>query len=458
VTSGPAPADEHVHPTSEDPLVAAVSEVVGGPVGPRVGRSRSWWTPLRVLLVLAALAMALGMVSKGACAADDFGGGATSLTHLCSSEVAASFDREGLDVLAWPWSGDPGLRERYAVTTQPPLVGLAAWGAAGVTRLLVGGDADADHARVVFTSVVAVGLAGLALLATAALAGVRRRRPWDAAGFAAAPVLVVAGTVSWDLLAVAAVAGTLWAWARDRPVLTGMLLGLGTAAGVWPVLVLGALLLVLVRRHEPASILPVAVTGLATWGLVNAPAFVTGRAQWEQAWAGTFSRAPGEGSAWSVLVAATPLGASTATVVAWLLVVLWCLAVVVVVLAGATIPRLSQVALLLVAGVTLLGPAHPPTHALWLLPLAALARPRWRDLLVWQAGEVLSFAMTGWWLAGELAPGAGDEAGAYWIAVAVRVACTLWLVAVVLRDVRRPAADPVRRSQPNWTRSHQVVV
>jgi len=458
VTNDPSPADRHVHPTREDPLTAAVSEVVGGPVGTRVGASRSWWTPLRVLLVLAALASALGMVSKGACAADGFVGGESSLTHLCSSDVASAWDAEGLDALAWPWSGDPALRERYAVTTQPAAVGLVAWGAAGVTRLLVGGDPGPDHARVVFTAVVAVGLAVLAMLATAALAGVRRRRPWDAACFAVAPVLVLSGVVSWDLLAVAAVAGAWWAWARDRPVLAGLLLGLGVAAGVWPVLVLGALLLVLVRRREPARVLPTAVTALATWGLVNAPAFVTGRAQWERAWAGAFPASPGEGSVWTVLVAATPLGASTAVVLAWGLVALWCLGVTVLVLGGATTPRVSQVALLLVAGVTLLGPAHPPSHALWLLPLAALARPRWRDLLVWQAGEVVSFAMTGWWLAGELAPGAGDEAGTYWIAVAVRLACTAWLVAVVLHDVRRPAGDPVRRSQSNSTRSHQVVV
>ena len=33
----------------------------------------------------------------------------------------------------------------------------------------------------------------------------------------------------WDLLALVFVAGALWAWSRDRPVLTGVMVGLGVA-------------------------------------------------------------------------------------------------------------------------------------------------------------------------------------------------------------------------------------
>jgi len=413
---------------------------------------------------VAALAAALGMASKGACAATDFDEGDGRFTHLCYSDVPVAWTREGLDTLAWPWSGDPGVREQYAVTTQPALVGLGAWGAAGVTRLLVGSDPEPAHARVVFTAVTAVGLAVLALLATGALAATRRRRPWDAGAFAAAPVLVLAGLVSWDLVAAAGVAGALWAWSRGRPVPAGVLLGAAAAAGVWPVLVLAALALVLVRRREPARVLPVAVTGLATWALLNAPGFVTGRAQWERFWSTAAGRGPDAGSLWTVLSATTPLGAGTATVVAWTLVGAWVVGVAVLVLGARTTPRVSQVALLLVAGVLLLGVAYRPQQALWLLPLAVLARPRWRDLLVWQAGEVLYFAMVWWWLAGDLAPGAGVQPGFYWVAIGLRLLATLWLVAVVVRDVLRPEHDPVRAApagdgpQPNSTRSNQVAV
>ncbi len=82
---------------------------------------------------------------------------------------------------------------------------------------------------------------------------------------------------------------------------------------------------------------------------------------------------------------------------------------------------------------------------LWLLPLAALARPRWRDLLVWQAGEMVYFGAIWLHLSGDLAPAATDATPVpYILAILVRVAAQLWLVGLVLRDVWRPWHDPVR--------------
>ena len=52
-------------PTREDPLVASLSEVVGGPVGDHAGPHR-WWSPLRLQLVLTAAALILGLAVPGA--------------------------------------------------------------------------------------------------------------------------------------------------------------------------------------------------------------------------------------------------------------------------------------------------------------------------------------------------------------------------------------------------------
>ena len=96
---------------------------------------------------------------------------------------------------------------------------------------------------------------------------------------------------------------------------------------------------------------------------------------------------------------------------------------------------------------------------LWLLPLAVLARPRWRDLIVWQAGEVLYFAAVWWYLGGFLAPAAGGDVGFYWTAVLVRMAAELYLVAMVVRDLWQPRFDPVRAStQLTTMRSNAVAV
>ncbi|HEX8779692.1 MAG TPA: hypothetical protein VF728_00790, partial [Nocardioides sp.] len=76
----------------------------------------------------------------------------------------------------------------------------------------------------------------------------------------------------------------------------------------------------------------------------------------------------------------------------------------------------------------------PPQWSLLLLPAAALAVPRWRDLLVWQVGELVALLLTGLYLGEHLAPTGGGPATAYWIAVLVRVLAQLWLVAAVLRE------------------------
>ena len=105
-------------------------------------------------------------------------------------------------------------------------------------------------------------------------------------------------------------------------------------------------------------------------------------------------------------------------------------------------PRLAQLGFLVVAGFLLVNKVYSPQYVLWLLPLAVLARPRWRDQLIWQAGEVLYFASVWWYLGGYLAPGGGGDAGFYWVAILLRMAAELYLVAIVVRDVLLPALRP----------------
>jgi hypothetical protein len=74
-----------------------------------------------------------------------------------------------------------------------------------------------------------------------------------------------------------------------------------------------------------------------------------------------------------------------------------------------------------------------------------LARPRWRDLLVWQAGEVLYFAMVWFYLGGYTASAtSGGQDRLYSLAILIRVTAEVYLAAVVVRDVLRPEHDPAR--------------
>ena len=83
-----------------------------------------------------------------------------------------------------------------------------------------------------------------------------------------------------------------------------------------------------------------------------------------------------------------------------------------------------------------MAPSAPPETALLVLPLAAIAVRRWRDLLVWQALHLLSWVLTGWYVGEALVPTVADDARAYWLAVLLRVAGLAWLVVAVLRRRR----------------------
>jgi uncharacterized membrane protein len=455
-----------VHPSRDDPLVRSLSEVAGGPLGDHAGR-HPWWTPLRVVLLLASVALALEMVSKAPCLDTAGEGGTSRYATLCWSDVSQAYVDRGLAELAWPFTDDPGVRERYAPGWQPPVPAYVAWAAARVTHVLAGSpDLDERRARPVpdvmadaavhreariFTAVTATWLAATGLLAARLLVGAARRRPWDAAAFAVAPVLVLLWPITWDLLAASAVAGVLWGWARGRPAVAGVALGLGAA--VSPLVALLLVPLAVVGRRDgrgPQAWRLVAVAAV-TWVLVDVPAYVSSPQAWRTSWQG-YLHGVDVGSVWLLVQQATDTDFSRATVLTVSAVLVGAWLVVVAVVGLRTRLPLAALGTLAVAGTLVVSPASAPSYALVLLPLAALAVTRWRDLLVWQAGEVAHFAMLGWYLGGLLAPAAGGDAVAYWWGMVARLLGLAWLVTTVLLAAGGSGDDDaveVRRREPH---------
>ncbi|WP_432477940.1 glycosyltransferase family 87 protein [Nocardioides sp. GXQ0305] len=466
--------DPRVHPTRDDPVVAALSEGVGGPVGDHAGR-HPWWTPVRVLLALTAVVMALGLVQKTSCYQDAWQGGDQRYAHMCYSDLPYLYTGRGFAELAWPYSDDTQVRARYEVMEYPVVISYWAYGAAWITHAVTGspdvterygvpvgelaGRDDVARETLVFVVVNVVGFTALALLAVWLLAGVHRRRPWDAAILAASPALALTATINWDLPALVCVAAAAWAWARDRPVLTGVMIGLGTAAKLYPLLLLGALLVICLRERRLPDLLRVTLAAVGSWLLVNAPAYLTGPDQWQHFWTFNSDRGPDLGSAWLVAEQATgdAIAAGTVNLGSWAFLLVWCAGVLAIGLRAPVTPRFAQLGLLVVIGFLLVNKVYSPQYVLWLLPLAALARPRWRDQLVWLSGELLYFAAVWWYLGGYLEPADGGEPGFYWIAITVRVAAELYLAAVVARDVLQPEHDPVWEERQLARRRHPIL-
>ncbi|GGO88713.1 membrane protein [Nocardioides phosphati] len=450
---------ERVAPSLDDPVMTALSEGIGGPVG-RHARPARWWTPVRVVLALTALAFALGMLQKQPCWSEDWADGHDRYVKMCYSDVPYLYTGRGFAELLWPYDDDTEVRAKYEVMEYPVGIAYAAWAAAHVSHWLVGSGSVEARADVGtgallqqpgvleeqrgFIVATTMGLALATLAAGWALARVHRRRPYDAALFAASPVLVVNALVNWDLLAVALVAGALLAWARQRPVLTGVLIGLGVATKLYPLFLLGGIAVICLRTRAWRTFATVVLAAALAWLVADLPAMLTGWDEWMHFWSFNNERGPDLGSLWLVLSqAGVPVSTDLVNRVSLLGLAAWCLVVLAVGLRAPRTPRLAQLGFLIVAGFLVLNKVYSPQYALWLLPLAVMARPRWRDQLVWQAGELLYFASVWWYLDGQLDSGGGTQPVFYWLAIIVRVACELWLVGVVVRDIRHPAYDVV---------------
>jgi uncharacterized membrane protein len=353
--------------------------------------------------------------------------------YLCYSDIPLLYTLRGIAAGGLPYLSAPAGGQPLEY---PVLTGMLTWLAA------LPAPADDPAAYYWLTAALLLGCFLAALAATALTVPHRR---WDGLLLALAPSVALAGLINWDWLAVALTAAFLLAWSRRRPVLAGVLLGLAVAAKFYPVLLLGPLLVLCWRRDRLSAFAATAAAAAASWALVNLPFMLAAPDGWSYFFRFSSERGMDFGSPWYALSlwgATLPAGAVNAVATGALVVL--CAGIAWLILAAPRPPRLAQVAFLVVAAFLLTNKVYSPQFVLWLLPLAVLARPRWRDLLIWQACEAVYFVAIWWYLVGFNPDHQGLPPQWYAAAVFVHIGGVLWLVAMVVRDVRHPAQDPVR--------------
>ncbi|WP_295018341.1 glycosyltransferase family 87 protein [uncultured Micrococcus sp.] len=441
----------HPAPSAQGPAWAAPPGRRGGRHGlpgglAANGRGRgtgAWASPLALTAVLVALAAVVTVLQKTPCLLH--GWGAPNVYYAgCYSDWAALYGGRGFAEDPWaPFRAD-------STFEYPVLMSAAASLAAWITQVLPFPPALGTAAFWSVNLVFVVGLWAATAVLTVRTAG---RRWSDGLMVAVAPGVILAGTINWDLWAVALLAWGMWTWSRGRPALAGVLFGLGAAMKLYPLLILGPLLILAVRSRRFGPFLTAAAGAVAAWLAVNLPLMLTNWDAWAVFFTFSSERGPGLSSVWHAWdVTAAQAGwprvpEDSLSLLAYGAFAVCCLGVFVLGVTATATPRLAQLTFLVVAAFVLTNKVYSPQFVIWLIPLMALAVPRWREFWVWQVIEVLHFFAVWMYLAkgasGSMPQHSMDDS-VYVAAILAHMAAVLWLCARVVWEILHPEEDLVR--------------
>jgi uncharacterized membrane protein len=474
-------------------MAAAASTLIGGPLGRHavVGGSR-FWTPLRVVLLAAVLTLALGWLVKAPCLqqyTDSDGGlaldwqGGRQYVSMCYTDIVTLYADHRLVDGELPYATSWNTQE-YAGPPEvhymdyPVVTGFFLWLTARLTGRYAATTSASDGSggpasllptalpEVLYFNITAVFLAAAWLLVVCAVRRQRPARPWDAMLVAISPLALLHVFTGTDAIAVAASAVGLYAFARGRSAVAGVLLGVAAAAKLYAALLLIPLLLVHWRRsqvssesgHAPRAVLAAALT----WFALNVPVAIYFTPGWLEFFRTSVRAHAAPDSLYFALSYftgwpgfdgelapdQTPAGLN---LVVPALFLVCCAGLVVLVHRAPRPPRLASLCFLIVAAALLVNKSWNPQFSLWLVPLAVLALPRWRLLLTWMTIDALVWVPRMFYYLG--VDNKGVPPDIFLGAVLVRDAVLVLLVVLVIRSVLYPRTDRVRilgADDPDW--------
>lgn len=426
----------------DDPVARSASEVIGGPLGRYAPRGTlSWPVVAALLMAVAGIGQGLAVVLRAPCLRDAWAS-PDQFFHMCYSDLPPVYQTAHLDGgLLGFFTGGPGT----PAPSQPPVTALVLTVLGALTPEGAGrapGDMVAYQLKTNFAlwSVLATILACALVWWVASLG---RTRPLRAAHVAFAPVLVLASTISADLVGVALATAGMYTWARRRPVAAGVLLGLAIGARSYPVLIVIAIVLLALRTGQLREALTTAVAAAATFATVLALLMMGNPAVAQGAYREWWSAAAGYGSPWYLpALTGSPMQQGMVTalqLVGWLCAVV---AGALLALATARRPTLAEVCLPMVAIVLVTGKAFPVQSSLWLIPLVALTALPWRDHLWWAGAETIYFGAVWLHVAGHSVPDRGLPAGWYAFFLMMRLVGVGYLAWRVVETARARPSMP----------------
>jgi hypothetical protein len=337
-------------------------------------------THLAAMLVLGSTVFLIGAIQKAPCANVDWVVKGEGAPFPCYSDVSDLYVREQLAGGRVPYL-DPCVASSHPCDEYPVgtmlVMRAAAW---------AGGGGSADIAGFFWATMVV--LLACVLVIIWALERLNARTVL----FAASPVLCIYGSMNWDLLpvALATVATLAFVVGRDRA--TGIFVGLGAAAKLYPALLLIPFGAEHLRKDNARGLRRMTLAAVISWSAMNLPFALLAVGGWWEFYRFNGPRPPDYESLWylacklglcpstAVINIVTPIAAVLGTALIWRSTIR----------RNPNIPR-WQLAYPLLVVVLITSKVWSPQYGLWLLPWLALSGVGAPVYFEYQLSETLLF-------------------------------------------------------------------
>ena len=369
---------------------------------------------VRTLVVLALFASLVSFAKFSQC---ENSGWATpdQYIHACYSDLPALYGSRGLDTNAWPYSSDDNSVE-YPVVTAMVMY---------ATSFAAKSPASYFNVNIFF----------LILLFIATLIVVRKIRPEFAYLSAIAPAMIASLFINWDLWGIATMMLAIYWFDRKQYLYSALILALSISTKFLPIFLLIPIAFILWRDTKLKELVKYVAVVAATWLAINAPFALTTPTGWWRFFKLNLERGADWGSIWLAL---QQLGLSLTNLnylsILVLLIALTSVAIVLFELKYT--PTLASVAFIVMAAVMIASKVYSPQFVLWLTPLAVIALTNKKDLhafWLWQATEVIYHVAIWQHIASITGAQFGLGPTPYAILTLVRIAGTIYLMAVLAR-------------------------
>jgi uncharacterized membrane protein len=361
-------------------------------------------------------------------------------THLCYTDIVPLYGTEHLQGGRIPFldacPASAGQCDEYPVLTM-------------FTMYLAARTAS-SFGSFFYSNVVLLGLiAGVTAIALYLMAG--RRALW----FALAPTLLIYGFMNWDLVAVALATTATAAFLARRDLASGILLGLGAAAKLYPAFLVIPFAAERFRQRDPDRAIRLFWAAVGAWLLINLPFAIATPHGWAEFFRFNAQRPADFDSLWYVgcdlftggqnaCLSTFQLGVGSAAAFLVGSIALWIMKVA----RQPDVPRWT-LGFPLIILFLLTNKVYSPQYGLWLLPWFALALPPlgrltpFRMFVLFEITDVAVFVSRFSWFGVYRSGSIGGLSGGFFeVALIARdVVLALCLVAYVRHRVVPPSRD-----------------